>query len=91
MLLRSCPSLAVRGCAVSMGFSWDGGVSGKGQDKTRRTPKCTFPLGHRDSASLTTSPESGAAPEPRSVTLLRSYFRDNGDLASAWIWKISDW
>jgi hypothetical protein len=41
------------------------------------------PLGHKVSTSLQTSPESGAAPEPMSRTLLRSYFRDNGDFARA--------
>lgn len=41
------------------------------------------PSGHNASASTTTSPPSGAAPEPMSITLLRSYFFVSGDLARA--------
>jgi len=55
--------------------------------KIRRNGKLTLsflsPDGQSPSASRITSPPSGAAPDPMSVTLLRSYFFVRGDLASA--------
>lgn len=45
---------------------------------------CRSPSGHRASHSLMTSPPNGAAPEPMSVTLLKSYFFVRGDLTKAY-------
>jgi hypothetical protein len=50
-------------------------------------PCCNFLSrdGQRASHSSITSPERGAAPEPMSRMLLRSYFFVKGDFAKAWL------